>query len=721
VYDDVSNFKSFRCSSGSSFSGVASSSGSKENTGSPGILVSGSRLPGLLATADNDRIMQELAKAQVLATQLSSGLGMEVDEPIITCLLNEAFHENDQRFSEASALLWANSFKFPYDVYTRDLNDFLRLNKDLPSLVRLRQDVTRDERLNVARVQNLGIADSEWKARLLAMASGIPILTAPDFSPTNIPPKLRQKYLRLSPAINKSIYELYKNNLVIILPTTVAKEISGIHFSAIHWTLQADKEQGRTLADPSSGDNPLNSLNAKAVIDSVCGRIVHPTIEDMMRMLITFIGKNESFEDIILWKRDMAGAFTLLNILPEYVRLCAYELTDGLTMFYISGFFGHCSLPSFFNVVTRVAESEIRARIHGAVCMYVDDVCGVSRKEFLENDMELSKHVITSLTGPRSIALHKDRIGRCIDWIGWGIDLDLKMVNVSRKNLLKCLHGFFSVDLESNVSIKMIERWASWCSRYSIILPVLKPLTLILHGEHAGMVNRLVSKRLSVEAKLVCWIWRAFFILIAIKPEHFARPILSFKTFSSLFRVEYDASLAGLGLIISRLDGEDWKTFKVLAVKVPYLLRGDSSFQNTMEFMAVALAVCILRTLGYRDFGLDLIGDNMSSLSWAKYNRFKKGRSLRVVLLFMQVTILSGIRVNLAEHLSGEYNILCDALSRGTRAEELGYSDDLIISPMKCLWFDRFFHICNPLLETLTSESEFVDFWTDLTAFCISL
>jgi len=56
----------------------------------------------------------------------------------------------------------------------------------------------------------------------------------------------------------------------------------------------------------------------------------------------------------------------------------------------------------------------------------------VSRKEFLENYMELSKHVITSLTDPRSIALHKDRIGRCIDWIGWEIDSDLKIVTVSR-------------------------------------------------------------------------------------------------------------------------------------------------------------------------------------------------------------------------------------------------------------------------------------------------
>jgi len=116
----------------------------------------------------------------------------------------------------------------------------------------------------------------------------------------------------------------------------VAKEICGIHFSPIHWTLQANKVQGRTLVDPSSGNNPLNSLNANAVIDSVCGRIVHPIIEDMIDMLLSFIEQNESFENIISWKRDMAGAFTLLNILAEYVRLCAYELTFGLPMFYIS-------------------------------------------------------------------------------------------------------------------------------------------------------------------------------------------------------------------------------------------------------------------------------------------------------------------------------------------------------------------------------------------------
>lgn len=103
--------------------------------------------------------------------------------------------------------------------------------------MKLRQEISREGRLNLSRVINLDIAESEWKNRLLAMASGIPILTAPGFMPSNEPPKMRQKYLRLSPAINKSIYELYKKKLVIMLPTCVAKEIQGVHFSSIHLTL----------------------------------------------------------------------------------------------------------------------------------------------------------------------------------------------------------------------------------------------------------------------------------------------------------------------------------------------------------------------------------------------------------------------------------------------------------------------------------------------------
>jgi len=183
-----------------------------------------------LSNVLENKVISDLVRVQPFLDALTGGYS-GVDTNLIVRLLADAFRENDQRFSEASALAWASDFKWPVEVYSADLESFNRLNRDLVALTMVKQDMFRKERLNLARVHDLKLEDSEWKHRLVAMASGIPILTATDFVPSNIPPKLRNKYLRLAPAINKSIYELYKNNLIIVLPTQVAREIDGVHFS----------------------------------------------------------------------------------------------------------------------------------------------------------------------------------------------------------------------------------------------------------------------------------------------------------------------------------------------------------------------------------------------------------------------------------------------------------------------------------------------------------
>ena len=134
------------------------------------------------------------------------------------------------------------------------------------------------------------------------------------------------------------------------------------------------------------------------------------------------------------------------------------------------------------------------------------------------------------------------------------------------------MHGILFIDLEGYVVIKVIKKLASWCSRYSIILASLKPLSVSLHGEHAGIQNRKVQKLLSMEAKVVCWVWRAFLILIALKPDGFARKIMSFRNFDSWFRIEYDASLTGLGVIISTKVEQKWSHIKIISFMVPYEL-----------------------------------------------------------------------------------------------------------------------------------------------------
>jgi len=167
--------------------------------------------------------------------------------------------------------------------------------------------------------------------------------------------------------------------------------------------------------------------------------------------------------------------------------------------------------------------------------------------------------------------------------------------------------------------------------------------------------------------------------------------------------------------------GEKWSHIKVISLTVPYALNGDPGYQNTMEFLAVALSVCVIRAMGYDQLGLDLIGDNTTSLSWAKYNRFKRGRSLRTTLLFMRITSVFGMRINFADHLAGERNTVCDALSRGVTPQELGFIDESITSVEEFTWIGKFLDLCNPTQELLDSEKDFISFWVGLSEFCSEL
>lgn len=635
----------------------------------------------------------------------------------ITEVIHEAFIANDTTLNESSALQWAEGFLFPPHVWSKDNDKLIELENNFPALISFRQAESKYKRLNLSRVHNLQLRESVWKKRLITIADGIPIITAPNFIPSNIPPPLRKKYTLIAPAINKQIYDLYQKSLIVILPTSVAKTIEKVHFSAIHWTAQHDKAQGRTLADPSSGSNPLNTPAAKEIVDEVCGNIEHPTLQMLMDMLIEYGERIGSFDDLLLWKRDLSGAFTLLDILPDHVSLCAYELTDNLTMFYHSGFFGHLELPAMFNIITMVSKLELKNMVSGCLEQYVDDFMAVSLSGQVASDMKIVGDFVDALLGPNSLNTKKDVIGRQIDWIGWGINLDSMRVTVSRKNLMKCVHGFFFIDVEQAIAVKEIEKLASWSSRYSLILQSLKPLSAALHYEHSGLIKRNARKKLSDDAILVVWIWRSFLVLIAIHPELYSRPILSFKIRFTSFLVEFDASLEGLGIVISTVEKSVISPYKAASINTPYLLEGNSGYQNTMEFIAMVFSICYIRSQGFGNVGVDFIGDSSSALSWAMYERFKRGSSVSAALLFMRVASTSFIDVNHITHIAGVNNIVCDKLSRHYSPTSLGFSSNQSIFQEQLTWMDDFFSICNPLRQSLSSHDLFLQLWNQLTLF----
>jgi nitrogen fixation/metabolism regulation signal transduction histidine kinase len=73
------------------------------------------------------------------------------------------------------------------------------------------------------------------------------------------------------------------------------------------------------------------------------GQIVHPTIEDIARMVHAFstVAKNLNPElkwsDLRIWKMDLKGAYTLLSFRPEDVGLFAMLLTGDIVYLQLAG------------------------------------------------------------------------------------------------------------------------------------------------------------------------------------------------------------------------------------------------------------------------------------------------------------------------------------------------------------------------------------------------
>jgi hypothetical protein len=107
-----------------------------------------------------------------------------------------------------------------------------------------------------------------------------------------VPPPIRNKYLIVEATVNKLVYAQYVLGNVIIIPTATALTLPGIHFLNLHWTAQFGKESGRMLADPTNGDKPLNSKSARILIDDIFGVIFHPTILQLIQMILVASDKH---------------------------------------------------------------------------------------------------------------------------------------------------------------------------------------------------------------------------------------------------------------------------------------------------------------------------------------------------------------------------------------------------------------------------------------------
>ena len=437
------------------------------------------------------------------------------------------------------------------------------------------------------------------------------------------------------------------------------------------------------------------------------GSIRHPTVETLVRM-ISRVADRVGWDKVVLWKIDLKGAFSLLFIRPEDVRLLCFELTDGLTMMYPTGMFGHTEMPCGFDIVTRVLRRTINSKIsNGSECEgYVDDIMGASSVDHVLADMAIAEGVCNSLLGPGSVEKTKSEWGHRQDWIGWGMCVDTKTVSIARHNYLKTLHGFFTVNENKPVKVKELQKLASWGSRYSAVCRFMRPYTNDLFTAMSGHgSNRNQARRLSEDARICIYLWRCCLCMMGLRSSYkYSRLMNSYVPSKPKYLVEFDGSLTGVGILIYKLDRFGNETlWRVARFVFPFDLEQDSSYQNTCELIGLVMAVGCLVTLGIGQTSVFARGDSTTALTWITSEHFRSGPSRRATIYYMALGVTHDIHFSRQQHIRGIDNVQCDALSRSSTPEMLHFSRSKIMSPSGCL--DRLLNSCNPKRETVHYES----------------
>ena len=78
----------------------------------------------------------------------------------------------------------------------------------------------------------------------------------------------------------------------------------------------------------------LNTPETAAAAAEYYGEIVHPTIDDIAKMIMSFWKKSLEEEpgmrwsSLRIWKMDLKGAYTLISFRPEDVGLFAMQLQN---------------------------------------------------------------------------------------------------------------------------------------------------------------------------------------------------------------------------------------------------------------------------------------------------------------------------------------------------------------------------------------------------------
>jgi hypothetical protein len=636
------------------------------------------------------------------------------DERLIG-LLNDAYKSGDQLYGESEALEWADGFTFPSHIRESHARMFRECGHSIVNMIGQLKASIATSRLSEDSINKVVSLSNPDYHRMIKLVDGMPLLLSSEFkssiqaSPSNV---LSPSYRKLSTAVNKMLFEDFvENRLAFILPwDEVKKHVDNFHLSRLSWTSKVGKKKGRPILDCSAGKNPLNSEETKLSCDAMWGEIQHPSIQTLVQMILNFVlDKNVSLEEVILWKVDLKGAYTLLSFKDSEIPLLGAFTSEQSVIFFLCGVFGWTGTPASFQVVTRVIKSEVNLLIKGIIDMYVDDILGVSLANDVDEDINITCRFCRTLFNSDCIAEAKTEKGRSIDVIGYNINLDSGHVSLTTKNQHRVIYGLCDLQVGMTISVKTIEKFASWISRYASIIPNLKPFIRPIYASIRGR-NTLSSFILNDEVGRVLQIFRAIFISAMLDETLYTRHMNSFMPGIAQVVIEFDASLSGGGILFfNGVDGQYLGSSTVNLNSLGFM--EESKYQNYAEFIVAVIgvigAIHLIPNLKHVAFR----GDSISALTWLKSGRVKSDIANNVSTIFINLCIKYHLEVTSVSHIPGVENRSADLLSRQGNIRDIRVIDPRVTSNTKIIIPSAIFLSLLKTPHTSSSDKEFIIFW----------
>ena len=698
--------------------------------------------------------VQNFTKQGVSDKELDLSLEQRIDN---LCL--KAFEKGDNKMCETDAVVYGDNFVFPPAMVEADERAFAEAGNSLEELVAHRQAAIASRRMSLKSVDLVCTEGNPDRQLLEEIAEwGMDLMLPEDYQPNNPLPdgqtpceKLSKSYTITRTAVDKMIYNnFYEKGLAIVLTEkTAVQHITSFSTAVARWATKAGKPQGRNIHDATAKakgqTHVLNSKYSQAACKEKYGTIFNPTLESVVCMVFEFwerekkINPKARWEDIELWKMDLAGAFTLLSFQAAMVRHVALALWGGLIVFFLCGVFGWTGTPGCFQVVNRTLMYEAAKLLRGLAQMFCDDVMGVCFSKDVSHDQQVLRWLIQTLFNDEgAVAEQKTERGRKLVILGYNVDLDTLVASIDDKNLYNALYFFMELKEHSVVHYKDMEKGASLASRYGTICVHMNPMVRVLYRELKGK-HRGRRWHLSQQAKVAIWFFRAMLVATNVCGTEFCRPLWSMRKLETwLYIAEFDACLTGIGCV--------WYILTPYNVEIAVGaaswdissmgFENKPQYQNTCEFMGAIF--CLVGLVRYDSASKPFLlrGDSKSALSWAAKKRLRGNLATPAGFMFNYIWVTWQVLLSSCQHLAGELNNACDDLSRAycermdlfreegiadaeRPSAERRYSANMsdVGDRSACVDLETFKELCDPSQEWNTEE-EFAEFWGRMVRWC---